>query len=244
MSYPPVVPKPAGMPSLEDIAKAVLYGLSVPLRFIGASVVSAIRIVVGYIQLGLYWLAYHILRALAILSGLILKYVVRPVVVALARVTVYLLQMIRKFACGYLVFYPSLRLFYDLIKGDLLSGDKFDALKPVLAVVSSLVGIGFIAPECLDELGLRGFNIQPAPSVQVSVPQPPVAPSRLYYSGSVAYYLATRSVGTYTNSIYVGSASLGVASSDSPLESVKAPVVYSGEALFTLTSRDAPYYYY
>jgi hypothetical protein len=214
-----------------------------PFKWLALPFVTAGYIVVDGLRFMLYYLAYYILFGLAKLGSVIVRYIVKPIATAMATVLQWVVKAVRVFSCGYLMFYPSVKLFKDLISGDLLSGDKFDILKPVMSVIMSVAGIGFIAPECLQELGISNIVSQPAPYPSQQLSQPSVAPKNFYYSGTAGLVIASRDTLPSVSEVVVISASVNIASRDQAEETVKTPVVYSGDITVSMTSSDAPYYW-
>jgi len=214
-----------------------------PFKWLALPFVTAGYMVVDGLRFMLYYLAYYIMLGLAKLGSVVIRYIVKPVVVGVATVLQWVVKAVRVFSCGYLMFYPSVKLFKDLISGDLLSGDKFDVLKPVMSVIMSIAGVGFIAPECLQELGISNIVSQPAPYPPQQLPQPSVAPKNFYYSGFAGLAIASRDTLPSVSEVVVISASVSIASSDQAQETIRTPVVYSGDITVSMTSSDAPYYW-
>jgi hypothetical protein len=214
-----------------------------PFKWLALPFVTAGYMVVDGLRFMLYYLAYYILLGLAKLGSVLIRYIVKPVATAMATVLQWVVKAVRVFSCGYLMFYPSVKLFKSLISGDLLSGDKFDILKPVMGVVMSIAGVGFIAPECLQELGISNIVSQPAPYPSQQIAQPSIAPKNFYYSGSAGLAIASRDTLPSVSEVVVISASVSIASSDHAEETTRTPVVYSGDITVSATSSDAPYYW-
>jgi len=214
-----------------------------PFKWLALPFVTAGYVIVDGLRYMFYYLAYYILVGLARLGSVIIRYIVKPVVVGITTVLQWVVKAVRVFSCGYLMFYPSIKLFKDLVSGELLSGDKFDILKPVMGVITGLVGVGFIAPECLQELGISNIVQQPAPYPSQQLTQPSIAPKNFYYSGLAGFTISTRDTVPSVSQVVVISATVSVASSDQAEETVRTPVVYSGDVTVSMTSSDAPYYW-
>jgi len=225
---------PISLPSIDWTA---------PFKWLALPFVTAGYLIFDGLKFVFYHLAYYILLGLAKLGAVIIRYIVKPIAVAMARVLQWVIKAVRVFSCGYLMFYPSVKLFKDLISGELLSGDKFDFLKPVIGVVESIVGVGFIAPECLQELGITNIVSQPAPSPSQQVTQPSIAPKNFYRLGYAGFNIITRDTLPSVSEVVIISASISIASRDQAEESTRTPIVYSGDITVSMTSSDAPYYW-
>ena len=225
---------PLSLPSIDWTA---------PFKWLALPFVTAGYIIFDAVKVMFYYLAYYILLGLAKLGAVIIRYIVKPVVVAVATAIQWIIKGIRVFSCGYLMFYPSVKLFKDMVSGDLLSGDKFDIFKVVMGVVMSIAGVGFIAPECLQELGVSNIVQQPAPYPSQQIVQPSIAPKNLYYSGSAGLYITTRDTLPRISEVVVITATVSIATRDQAEETARTPVVYSGDITVSMTSSDAPYYW-
>jgi hypothetical protein len=112
-----------------------------------------------------------------------------------------------------------------------------------MGVVMSIAGVGFIAPECLQELGVSNIVQQPAPYPSQQIVQPSIAPKNLYYSGSAGFYITTRDTLPQISEVVVITATVSIATRDQAEETTRTPVVYSGDITVSMTSSDAPYYW-
>jgi len=214
-----------------------------PFKWLALPFVTAGFIIFDALKVMFYHLAYYILLGLARLGAMIIKYIAKPIAVAVATALQWIIKAVRVFSCGYLMFYPSVKLFKDMVSGDLLSEDKFDIFKVVMGVVMSIVGVGFIAPECLQELGVSNIVQQPAPYPSKQAVQPSIAPKNFYYSGLAGFTIATRDKLPSISQVVVVTATVSIASRDQAQETTRTPVVYSGEITVSMTSSDAPYYW-
>jgi len=218
-----------------------------PFKWLALPFVTAGYIIYDGLAYIFYHLAYYILLGLAKLGAIIIRYIVKPIAVAMARVLQWIIKAVRVFSCGSLMFYPSVKLFKDMVSGELLSVDKFDIFKLVMGVVMSIAGVGFIAPECLQELGVSNIVSQPAPNPvqQLAQPltQPSIAPKNFDWLGYAGFSIATRDTLPSISEVVVITASVRLASSDQVEETTRTPVVYSGDITVSITSSDAPYYW-
>jgi hypothetical protein len=218
-----------------------------PFKWLALPFVTAGYIIADGLTYVFYYLAYYILQGLAKLGAIIIRYIVKPIAVGMAKVLQWVIKAIRVFSCGYLMFYPSVKLFKDMVSGDIFEADKFDIFKLVMGVVMSIAGVGFIAPECLSELGISNIVSQPAPNPvqQLAQPltQPSIAPKNFNYSGSAGLVISTRDTTPSISEVVIITATVSIASSDQAEETTRTPVVYSGDITVSITSSDAPYYW-